>query len=103
MWPIPVKVRRWRPVALLTLLLVVIVLVASLLVRHRQAGQGDENVSRVVRTTAIAVRDVPVFLNAVGTVTPSTTVIVRAQVQGTLASINFREWTAQPFVDTRRP
>ena len=77
--------------ALLTLLLVVIVLVASLLVRHRQAGQGDENVSRVVRTTAIAVRDVPVFLNAVGTVTPSTTVIVRAQVQGTLASINFRE------------
>nr|WP_258012849.1 efflux RND transporter periplasmic adaptor subunit [Stenotrophomonas maltophilia] len=72
-------------------MLVVIVLVASLLVRHRQAGQGDENVSRVVRTTAIAVRDVPVFLNAVGTVTPSTTVIVRAQVQGTLASINFRE------------
>ena len=44
-----------------------------------------------MRTTAIAVRDVPVFLNAVGTVTPSTTVIVRAQVQGTLASINFRE------------
>ncbi|WP_423173022.1 MULTISPECIES: efflux RND transporter periplasmic adaptor subunit [unclassified Stenotrophomonas maltophilia group] len=77
--------------ALLTLLLVVIVLVASLLVRHRQAGQGDANVSRVVRTAAIAVRDVPVFLNAVGTVTPSTTVIVRAQVQGTLASINFRE------------
>ncbi|TGW15273.1 efflux RND transporter periplasmic adaptor subunit [Stenotrophomonas maltophilia] len=44
-----------------------------------------------MRTAAIAVRDVPVFLNAVGTVTPSTTVTVRAQVQGTLASINFRE------------
>ncbi|WP_246864311.1 efflux RND transporter periplasmic adaptor subunit [Stenotrophomonas maltophilia] len=85
------KIRRWRSAALFTLLLVVIVLLVGLLVRHRHTNQGDENVSRVVRTAAIAVRDVPVFLNAVGTVTPSTTVTVRAQVQGTLASINFRE------------
>ncbi|HHF0237353.1 TPA: efflux RND transporter periplasmic adaptor subunit [Pseudomonas aeruginosa] len=85
------KIRRWRSAALFALLLVVIVLLVGLLVRHRHTNQGDENVSRVVRTTAIAVRDVPVFLNAVGTVTPSTTVTVRAQVQGTLASINFRE------------
>lgn len=44
-----------------------------------------------MQTTAIAVRDVPVFLSAVGTVTPSTTVIVRSQVQGTLVSVHFRE------------
>lgn len=59
--------------------------------RQDDAGQTDADVPRVVRTTAIATRDVPVFLNAVGTVTPSATVTVRAQVQGMLASVNFKE------------
>lgn len=85
------KTKRWRRAALFTVLLVALALVAVLRVRHRDAGKTDTDVARVVSTTAIAARDVPVFLNAVGTVTPSATVTVRAQVQGTLTSVNFKE------------
>ncbi|MFG8572554.1 efflux RND transporter periplasmic adaptor subunit [Pseudomonas aeruginosa] len=85
------KTKRWRRSALFTILFVALALVTVLLARHRDADQTDEDVSRVVSTTAIATRDVPVFLNAVGTVTPASTVTIRAQVQGTLASVNFKE------------
>lgn len=85
------KTKRWRRSALIAALLAVLVIVAAVLMRQDDAGQTDADVPRVVRTTAIATRDVPVFLNAVGTVTPSATVTVRAQVQGMLASVNFKE------------
>src|SRR5258708_17724699 len=44
-----------------------------------------------VRVTAAASRDVPIYLDALGTVSASNTVAIRAQISGTLQSVNFTE------------
>lgn len=47
-----------------------------------------------VQTQPIRVRDVPVLIDALGTVTPLHTVVVRAQVSGTLRALHFTEGQA---------
>ncbi len=44
-----------------------------------------------VRTQSVAARDIPIFLEGLGTVTPLATVAIRAQVTGRLVSVAFRE------------
>src|ERR1700716_2043593 len=44
-----------------------------------------------VTVTDAASRDVPIYLDALGTVTASNTVAIRAQISGTLQSVNFTE------------
>lgn len=44
-----------------------------------------------VTVTAAASRDVPIFLDALGTVSASNTVAIRSQITGTLQSVNFTE------------
>jgi multidrug efflux system membrane fusion protein len=44
-----------------------------------------------VTVTQAASRDVPIYLDALGTVTASNTVAIRAQISGTLQSVNFTE------------
>ncbi|SEL08494.1 membrane fusion protein, multidrug efflux system [Pseudoxanthomonas sp. GM95] len=84
------KNKRWRP-WVLTVVILLAAGVAILLIVHRQPGDTDTSKPLVVRTAPIAAGDVPVYLDAVGTVTPFSTVTVRTQVQGTLASVAFKE------------
>jgi multidrug efflux system membrane fusion protein len=61
---------------------------------HAQAaGDASANASPAVPvTTAPAQRkDFPIFLNGIGNVQPLNTVLIRARVDGTLDSLNFRE------------
>jgi len=44
-----------------------------------------------VTVVAAATRDVPIFLDALGTVSASNTVSIRSQITGTLQSVNFTE------------
>jgi len=44
-----------------------------------------------VTVTAAASRDVPIYLDTLGTVSASNTVAIRAQISGTLQSVNFTE------------
>ena len=44
-----------------------------------------------VTVTEAASRDVPIYLDALGTVSASNTVALRAQISGTLQSVNFTE------------
>src|SRR6185312_5853984 len=44
-----------------------------------------------VTVTEAASRDVPIYLDALGTVSASNTVSIRAQIAGTLQSVNFTE------------
>src|SRR3954471_9792185 len=80
-------------------------LVASLLVIAAVAGGGAwywtsrptappaaRQVSTIpVTVTAAASRDVPIYLDALGTVAASNTVAIRAQISGTLQTVNFTE------------
>jgi membrane fusion protein, multidrug efflux system len=52
-------------------------------------GSGDRAVS--VLTAPVAVRDVPIYLEGIGTVAPLKTVIVRSQVDGPLMRTAFEE------------
>lgn len=85
------KTSRWRRLALPALLAGVLLLIVVALTRHH--GQQDDQAAqpRVVRTVTPQVRDMPIYLDAVGTVVPASMVTVRTQVQGTLATVDFRE------------
>lgn len=52
-----------------------------------------------MNTATITTRDVPVFLDNVGTVVSSITLTVRAQVKGTLASVNVEEGRVVAYGD----
>lgn len=83
------KKHKVRWIAATTVLL--LVLAGMAIHRHqRPAPAGDER-PRTVQVAAPAHRDVPVHVDAIGTVTPTHTVTVRAQTGGTLTSLRFRE------------
>ena len=65
---------------------------ASTTGRSRPATQQAVGRRRVPVTVAAAQnRDVPIFLDALGTVSASNTVSIRSQITGTLQSVNFTE------------
>ncbi|NID03345.1 efflux RND transporter periplasmic adaptor subunit [Luteibacter jiangsuensis] len=83
--------RRWRYAGLVMLVAAVLALVAWY--RHRAPAAATEH-PRVVATQPVQRREVDVYVDAIGTVTPTHTVTVRAQVEGTLTGLNFREGQA---------
>lgn len=74
----------------------ILVLLVALVVlrRHHHDASPPATDARPVRTVAVGTRDVPVYLDAIGTVTPTHTVVVRTQVAGALTSVRFREGQA---------
>lgn len=81
--------RRWRYAGLAMLVVAALALVAAW---HRRPAPGATvDRPRVVATQPVQRRDVDVYVGTIGTVTPTHTVTVRAQVEGTLTALNFRE------------
>ena len=56
-----------------------------------RGGPGGANPPVVVTASAVRTTDVPVTLDAIGTVTPLATVTVRPQVDGKLIEVDFKE------------
>jgi multidrug efflux system membrane fusion protein len=56
-----------------------------------QAAQSTERPSVPVTVAQAAVRDVPIYYGALGTIQALNTVAIRAQVNGQLLSVNFRQ------------
>lgn len=80
--------RRWPYVGLALAILALLALLARI---RQPAAPAPAERPRVVATQVLQQRDVPVYVAAIGTVTPTQTVTVRSQVGGTLTAINFRE------------
>jgi membrane fusion protein, multidrug efflux system len=93
--PSPVAGRKRRPwLGILLILLLVIVVV--LLVTHKPKPQPDESAvaeAAVVTIKAATVRrgDIGIHVDALGTVTPISTVSVYSQVTGKVIAVNYRE------------
>src|SRR4051812_5180007 len=56
-----------------------------------RGGRGGDAGAVPVVTTTVAVRDVPVDIEAIGNVEPYETVSVRSQITGTVTEVLFRE------------
>ncbi|MET0330780.1 MAG: efflux RND transporter periplasmic adaptor subunit [Dyella sp.] len=73
---------------------IVVVAVLIALVLHGRAG-ADKPMQRQAATpvavAAVALADVPVYIDALGTVTPTRTVTVATQIDGILDEVNFSE------------
>jgi len=89
-WTISRLRGRWRTIGIGAAALVVVV---GLIwwITPRGAGHKPQEQPKPVGVAKVTTGDVPVHLNALGTVTPLATVIVRAQVSGELSVINFTE------------
>jgi membrane fusion protein, multidrug efflux system len=88
----PKKRRPWLGILLIVLLVVVVVL----LVTHKPQPKPDEsalNQPTVVTIKAAAVRegDIGIHVDALGTVTPISTVSLYSQVTGKVVAVNYRE------------
>jgi multidrug efflux system membrane fusion protein len=59
--------------------------------RGGRRGAAAANQPQSVRVAAVTQGDIPIVLNALGTVTPFASVIVRTQLNGTLVSVGFKE------------
>ena len=89
---------RWKW-ALIVIAIVLVGIIAWRLVAERRGagfgargGAGGANEAPVpVTVVAVEQKDVPLYLNALGTVQALNTVTVGAQVSGQLKSINFNE------------
>jgi membrane fusion protein, multidrug efflux system len=91
----PVSVRKRRP-WLGILLIVLLILAVVLLVTHKPKPQPDEDAlsqAEVVTIKAAIVRegDIGIHVEALGTVTPISTVSVYSQVTGKVVAVNYRE------------
>lgn len=80
---------RWRVASMALVAVALLAIVAW--IHHRHAAPAPVEPPRVVATAPVALRDVPVYVSAIGTVTPTQTVTVRTQVGGTLTGLSFRE------------
>jgi membrane fusion protein, multidrug efflux system len=92
----PPEVRRRRRIAWVVGLLALLALLA-LLIQHRLAGQARPPFGAMmggplpVSVAKVTTADVPVVIDALGTVTPLATVNVRPQVTGPIVKLAFRE------------
>ncbi len=85
----------WRPATLLLLVLALIIFIVVAIHHYREAVARREQDARnrpipIVAATAL-VRNVPVYISALGTVTPTYSVTVRTQINGQLLRVLFRE------------
>ena len=79
---------RWIAVGALVL---VGAAIAWFIYHHTNAPKPTPLVSTPVSVAAVTLADVPVFIDALGTVTPTRTVTVVTQVNGILTSVEFKE------------
>jgi multidrug efflux system membrane fusion protein len=88
----PARRARWRAVATL-IALAVLILVGVNWWRGRSGTQTATRQPQAipVTVTEAATRDVPIFLDALGTVQAFSTVAVRSQVDGRVQSVTFQE------------
>lgn len=89
------RLRPWMRFVWIAAGLLLVLLLISFL-RERQtaqqlSGRGDFGAPTPVAVARASLGDMPVTLNALGTVTPLATVTVRPQVSGTIAKFNFQE------------
>lgn len=85
---------RWKSVLVVVALLVVVILVWRALPDKQTAGgprDGKSSAAVPVTVISASVRDVPLYLSALGTVQALNTVTVRPQVSGQLLSLEFEE------------
>jgi membrane fusion protein, multidrug efflux system len=87
---------RWKW-ALIVVALVLVGIIAWRVIQQRgggastRPGAGGNDVPVPVTVVAVEQKDVPLYLNALGTVQALNTVTVNAQVSGQIKSINFKE------------
>ena len=85
------KIAAQKVFQIVTLVVVALIVLALAARWHRRQVASAPDSARAVTAQPVRRRDVPVWLQALGTVTPLNTVIVRAQVAGTLTGVHFRE------------
>lgn len=73
--------------------LTVFFVVVLLMLTHCNSGKGDKKINQPtsVITSEIRKGDLPLYLKAIGTVTPIESVAVRTQINGRILKINFEE------------
>ncbi|HEX9170965.1 MAG TPA: MdtA/MuxA family multidrug efflux RND transporter periplasmic adaptor subunit, partial [Roseiarcus sp.] len=100
--PAPVETKRPRRRSLLTRIAIVVALAAAAVFvwqkfEHgepaNQEGDADKHVTppQTVRVAPVTTGDMPLTIDALGTVTPFETVTVRTQIAGTLQTVGFTE------------
>ena len=86
------KPRRWRGLAVTALILGAMGLVGWWAFQPKQSGpRGRPDMAVPVLAATVKVEDVPVYLDGVGAVRALNTVTVRAQVDGKLIAVHFKE------------
>ncbi|MGO3931017.1 efflux RND transporter periplasmic adaptor subunit [Rhodopseudomonas pseudopalustris] len=86
------KPRRWRGLAVTALILGAMGLVGWWAFQPKQSGpRGRPDMTVPVLAASAKVEDVPVYLDGVGAVRALNTVTVRAQVEGKLIAVHFKE------------
>lgn len=96
--PPPRKRPAWRMLLWMLAAVVVAIVLVMLLTPHPTKGPGGSGGAgggrrppTVVGVATATKGDMPVMLDALGTVTPEATVVVHTHIAGTLVKVNFRE------------
>ncbi|HET7266914.1 MAG TPA: efflux RND transporter periplasmic adaptor subunit [Oleiagrimonas sp.] len=87
---------RWKTVLIVIVVLIILIVGWRALqggsgARHGAAGQGDKQAAVPVTVVPVVKKDVPIYLQATGTVQALRTVTMQPQVGGRLLSIEFDE------------
>jgi multidrug efflux system membrane fusion protein len=94
--PKPTRPPRRRGLLSLFLVLVIAAAGTALWLRHQPSGSPGSRPQnalppQAVRTAVATIGNIPITLNALGTVTPLATVVVRSQISGQLLQVGFQE------------
>jgi len=82
---------RWAVIAAVVLLALAAAWLIHAYLRHKAAGQPGQPGGTPVTAVPAQIKDVPVYIDALGTVTPIRTVTVITQVNGILDAVEFTE------------
>src|SRR5262245_36750082 len=90
----PARPSRKRPILLALVAVVAVAVAAAVLVpwnRSGRAARAAPSSAIPVTVSTVSRRDVPIFLDGLGTVQASNTVAIHSQIDGKLQSVNFVE------------